>query len=175
MCKLCITYIHDYLNLKEYIHDPRLSIRQKPIARLSQGLAADIHKYFSRFYPFTQDHLRRICKDAARDGKRRWPDHETDLVHRLQVETLVVNAFLQECREIELGDDINYWCILLQEAGLSRSSEAVEHWLGTKLVNVFLVLEGAHKDHSCKRITEFQLPVGLRAHVESKDDDDLYT
>lgn len=190
MCNLCITYIHDYLNLKEYIHDPKLAIRQKHVANVSAGLAKEIHKYLTKLHPFTQDHLQRMCKDVAREGKRKWDRHETDSGHRLAAEAMIVNAFLEECKESYLGTDVNYWTIVLQEAGLSRSADAVRHWLGTKLVNVFLVLEGVHKDHSTRTLTDFGLPIGLRArgpfvegpkgkspHLESKseEDDDLYT
>jgi hypothetical protein len=185
MCNLCINYIHDYLNLKEYIQDPRLAIRQKAVSRVSAELAKEIHKFLSNFHRFTQDHMHRICKDAMREGKRLWPDYETTMGHRLSAESVVTKAFLEECHDIRLGGDLTYWRIVLQEAGLSRSADAVDYWLGTKLVNVFLVLEGVHNDHSTKTLTDFGLPIGLRARgpsvegpiLESKDEelDDLYT
>jgi hypothetical protein len=184
MCNLCINYIHDYLNLKEYIHDPKLAIRQKHVAGVSKVLAKEIHKYLRQLHPFTQDHLHRICKDAMRTSKRKWPRHESDTSHRLEAEAMVVKAFLEEFNEMKIDKDLKYWTIVLQEAGLSRSEEAVVHWLGTKVVNVFLVLEGVHRDHSTRTLTDFSLPLGLRARgpsvervfVENKEEEDeLYT
>lgn len=177
MCDLCKSYIYDYLHLKERIHDPRLAYRQDKIKGLSLGLADELELYLRQMHPFTRDHFHRILKDAGRVGKRMYPKHETDESHRLAAEQVIVRAYVYECKDMNMANDLDYWCIVLQEAGVARSDEAVRHWLGTKLVNLLVVLQDVHECHSTKLVKECGLPLGLRAYLpnpESKEDD-LYS
>lgn len=133
--------IYDYLELPERSVSEDLRLNTKRLKRVIPQLAYSMEKFFSFLHPLSHSCVKGEVTITVKEFLKMLrvsgpisPHHEG------LTEKIAGIRLFQKCESVGLKDWTEGWILICLEAGVNKSREAVQLWLGIKLMNLWWLL-----------------------------------
>ena len=175
--------IYDYLEMPERPISEDLRLNQKRLHRIIPSLASSMFKFFGCLDDLSHTCVKGEVESCVKEFLKMLRACGSVSAHQESLAEKVAGIRLfQQCRKIGLGHWMDEWSLLCLEAGVNRSREAVEIWLGVKLITLWWLLGsqdpvdmsiGFGQNTVIKKIAAF--PESDRDSYEDLFESDLYS